>query len=228
MASGAPRVFYMQLFDSRVLSSSQRFPGPAQCSSCTGSQALQPALLPRLEPQPSTVFIPPNHSATLLDYSGRIISYCFPLRPISTLCTTAAPNTSGAVQIYRCTLFSELIQKLPGALSCLTGGVRFWVFYRPCLGREQILVWVQTAQSRKLHNMKYKDRVKQRYCQRESKNESTKKGDKQEGAEIQGQGDVRCISIFFLHTKEWRELQVQRWARKVPQVCHWYVEGHVR
>lgn len=34
-----------------------------------------------------------------------------------------------------------------------------------------------------------------------------------------------CISIFLLHKKEWRELQVQDWAREIPHVCPLYVEG---
>ena len=70
----------------------------------------------------------PKPTATLLDYSGRIISYFFPFYPISTLCITDDRNMAGAAHVYRCTLFPELIQKLTAAFSCFSGGVRFWVF----------------------------------------------------------------------------------------------------
>ena len=51
---------------------------------------------------------------------------------------------------------------------------------------------LDSGHSRKLHDMKREDRVKQGYCQWESKNQSLgkEKGGKYEGAEIYGQEDV--------------------------------------
>lgn len=61
------------------------------------------------------------------------------------------------------------------------------------------MVWIQAAYSRKHCGVKYEDVVEEGYCQWESENKNLgkKKGDKEEGAKIQGQeGTYTSIFVF--------------------------------
>lgn len=90
------------------------------------------------------MFIAPNHTATPLGHSGRIINYFFSFYSIPTIFIDNH-NRQGAVQVYRCTLFPELLWKFPVVFRCFSAGAMFGFLKGTCLG-ESSSFWVRFRQ----------------------------------------------------------------------------------